>query len=215
MESVNPIGNKRLTRAGKRGSKKPFKKDFKMAVYVSEEELTQKQAEGFSNPPRTEIAAPSNDFCFTGSNLGRESTPEQMQPKYSQATIEVANLAEMVQNAENIHEYELALQYLTRLIEITEDKGTLADLVELQERMHQLEILAIKDKQSKIEPEATAAERGRNYAKAARLYEQCKNLSNQLHKMGIPGEEARIKYFTIKTIAMSQLVAATTILAKC
>jgi hypothetical protein len=191
-------------------------KVVKMPEYVSEEELTLKQAKGQSGNP--------SESSVTQKPLQAEPIPlllpipgeSQVEPRVTEGTsvLDRNNLITLMENAEAIHEYALAVQYATKLIADAEETHNKVDLAEYRLKQQKYLDLGLTAKREKSERDAIDAEKDRNYAKAAKLYELCKNLSNQLYKNGSPIEAERVKYFTAKSISIWKLVADTTTLAK-
>ena len=69
----------------------------------------------------------------------------------------------------------------------------------------EIEVKKMSIKKSKLENEAEFAMKSQNYLRAAELYEQCKDISNHMFKLGVDSEAINAKkYLNLKTKANSQ-----------
>ncbi len=191
-------------------------KVVKLPVYVSEEELGHHQARG---QPKAPAEPPQNlkpNQAVPPPPLHPPPATPPIEPPGMDAggLLNKNNLLTLMENAEAIREYGLAHLYATKLMDYAEENDNQVDLAAYRQKQQKYLALDLTTKRDTAEREAIAAEKDRNYAKAAKLYEICKNLSNQLYKNGDSNEAERTKYFTAKSISIWKLVADTTTFAK-
>ncbi len=167
-------------------------KEMEEALAMQKEAFTLEQSVDKAKVPAPIKKAPSplsGAKPITEEKAVTKETAKDLKSQIYQVEKDIKDLRKQKQN-------DKAAELMSNLAELYKQAGDPRKAQQIYDEQNKLVIETLKDLQADLDKQAKNAEKEKNWAEAARLYGECKEISSNLFKSGQMSESEKVKEYT-------------------